>query len=457
MVVALAIPPAAAQTATGNIRGTVVDASEAVVANVAITLSNASTGLRRRVMTNDRGDFDAPFMPPGEYQISAELTGFQRKVVTGISLQVDQTAVLRIVIEPGAVTQTIEVTSAAPLLDAQTSSLGQIIENKRIVDLPLNGRNPFMLGLLAGGTTPFKGLNTNIPFIAGGGRHSGNDILLDGVDDNIRNFGGDVGRNGISYIPSVDAVQEFKVKTNNFAAEYGRSSGYTVNATIKSGSNELHASLFEFLRNDKLDANNFVSNFVGQRRAPFRQNQYGATLGGPLRLPRYNGRNRTFFFVDYEGTQIRSAAGSSLSDVAPASFRRGDFSSSARKIYDPLSRTLGPTGVVTAELFPNNVLPPSRLDSAILKYQDLMPAPNVSGPESTSRNFFSVSPRGTDRHQGDLKIDHRLFKDNNLMARFSMAQQYRPIQGSYIFSPREEVFHTRNAALSDTHIFSPTV
>ena len=200
--------PVYCQVAAGNIRGTIVDSTEGVIPKVTVTLVNVSTGQRRVVMTNEQGDFNAPSMPLGGYQVTAEIAGFQRKVLTGVNLQVDQTATLRIVLETGAVTQTIEVQSAAPLLDAQTSSLGQVIENKRIVDLPLNGRNPFALGLLAGGTTPFKGLNTNIPFIAGGGRHSANDILLDGVDNNIRNFGGDVGRNGVAYTPSVEAVQE---------------------------------------------------------------------------------------------------------------------------------------------------------------------------------------------------------------------------------------------------------
>src|SRR5262249_13034987 len=157
-----------------------------------------------------------------------------------------------------------EVTSFAPLLESQTSSIGQVIENKRIVELPLNGRNPFALGLLAGGTTPFYGLTTNLPFIGGCGRPSANDILLDGVDYYLRDFAGSVGRRGVSYTPSVDAVEEFKVKTNNFGAEYGRSAGYTMNATIKSGGNQVHGTAFEFLRNDKLDANNFVSNFAGR-------------------------------------------------------------------------------------------------------------------------------------------------------------------------------------------------
>jgi hypothetical protein len=288
--------------------------------------------------------------------------------------------------------QSIEVTTAAPLLDAQTSSLGQVIENKRILELPLNGRNPFGLGLLAGGTTPFYGLTTNLPFVAGGGRFSANDILIDGVDNNIRSFAGSVGRNGISYIPSVDAVEEFKVKTNNLSAEYGRSAGYTVSATIRSGTNRYHGSLFEFLRNDQLDANNFVSNFSGKPRAKFRQNQFGGTIGGPVRFPYYRGRDRTFFFFDYQGTEIRQAAGSSLSDVAPASWRTGNFASDPSIIYDPLTRVLNSSGTVTSNPFPNNVIPQNRLDPTILKYLTLMPLANVGSVESTSRNFIATSP-----------------------------------------------------------------
>src|SRR5262249_21292739 len=191
--------------------------------------------------------------------------------------------------------------------------------------------------------------------------HSANDILLDGIDDNIRNFAGSVGRNGVSYIPSVDAVEEFKVKTNNFAAEYGRSAGYTMNATIRAGGNQVHGAALEFLRNDKLDANNFVSNFAGQRKSKFRQNQFGGTLGGPVILPRYNGHDRTFFFADFQGTRIRQAAGSSLADVAPVAFRGGDFSSSPRLIFDPLSRQLNARGVVTADPLPGNIVPQSRM------------------------------------------------------------------------------------------------
>src|SRR5437016_9712889 len=179
-----------AQVATGNIRGSVSDSTGGVLPNCSVTITHTSTGLVRKVVTNEQGDFNAPSLPVGEYRIAVGLTGFQTKILTGLTLQVDQTAIVPVVLEPGAVSQTLEVTASAPVLDSQTSSLGQVIENKRIVDLPLNGRNPFQLGVLSGGAVAFQGLTTNLPILAGGGRHNANDILLDGVDDNLRNFTG---------------------------------------------------------------------------------------------------------------------------------------------------------------------------------------------------------------------------------------------------------------------------
>lgn len=446
-----------AQSATGNIRGTVSDTSGGVLPNCSVTVTHVNTGLQRVVATNGQGDFNVPSVPVGEYKISIGLAGFQTKTINGLVLQVDQTATVAATLEPGAVNQTVEVTAAAPVLDSQTSSVGQVIENKRIVDLPLNGRNPFQLGALSGGTVAFLGLTTNLPILAGGGRHNSNDILLDGVDDNLRSYGGKVGRAGLTFIPSVDAVEEFKVKTNNFAAEYGHAAGYTMNATIKSGTNQYHGAAYEFLRNDKLDANNFVSNYSGKPKAKFRQNQFGATLGGPLRLPHYDGHDKTFFFVDYEGLQVRQAATSSLLDLPPASFRSGNFSSISTRIYDPATRRLGANGVVTDDPFPDNVIPTNRLDATALAFQSLLPALDTGAADSVSRNYLAVSPQSTHRNQGDLKIDHRLNGKNNLMARVSISNQFVPSQGSFVYSPQEQLFNTRNAVLSDTHVFAPTV
>ena len=444
------------QVATGNLRGTVSDSTGAVLPNCAVHITNTRTGFERTVTTNEHGDFNAPSIPVGLYDVTAELTGFQKTTLAGVELQVDQTATLGIELKPGAINERVEVQAVAPLLEAQVSSLGQVVQNKQILDMPLNGRNPFALGALAGGTVQFQGLTTNLPIVAGGGRYSANDILLDGIDDNLRNYAGSVGRAGLAYTPSVDAVEEFKVKTNNFSAEYGHSAGYVMNATIKSGTNEFHGHAWEFVRNDVFDANNFVSNYAGLPKAKFRQNQFGATIGGPVRLPYYNGRDRTFFFVDYEGTQIRQAAASSLLDEPPAAFRNGDFSGAAT-IYDPAARRLGANGVVTSSPFPGNRIPTNQLDPAALKYQSLIPLPNTGAPNATSRNYLAATPSKTVRNQGDARIDQRLASNNNLMARVSVSRQTQTNQGNYIFSPSAPLFNTIHAVVGDTHLFGPNV
>jgi hypothetical protein len=455
LLVLLFAPLCGAQVATGNIRGTIVDQTQAVLPNCSVTIVNTATGFQRSVVSNERGDFNAPLVPVGVYEVTVELRGFQKKTLTGIELRVDQTAILAIELRPGTVNDSVEVNASAPLLDAQISSLGQVVENKQILDMPLNGRNPFALGTLAGGTVQFQGLTTNLPIVASGGRYNANDILLDGVDNNLRNYAGSVGRAGLAYTPSVDAVEEFKVKTNNFSAEYGHSAGYVMSATIKSGTNQYHGHLWEFLRNERLDANSFVSNFAGQPRAKYRQNQFGASAGGPVRFPFYKGRDRTFFFFDYEGTRIRQAASSSLADEPPLSFRDGDFSASSAIIYDPANRRLGPNGVVTSVPFPGNVIPKDRLDPAALKYQSLIPVPNTGSPNATSRNYLGTSPASLGRNQGDLRFDQKISASNNFMVRVSASRQTQNNAGIYIFSPTQPLFNPLNAVISDTHLFSP--
>ena len=445
-----------AQVATGNIRGTVVDSSGGVIPNCSITIVNQNTGVRRNLKTNESGDFNAPLVPVGQYSLTAEIAGFQKQELTGIVLQVDQTATYTLTLAPGTVSQTMSVEASAPLLDTQTSSVGQVIADKQILDMPLNGRNPFALGVLSGGTVQFQGLTTNLPIVAGGGRMSANDILLDGADDNLRSYNGSVGRAGITYIPSVDAVEEFKVKTSSFSAEYGHSAGYVMNATIKSGTNQFHGHAWEFLRNDKLDANNFVSNFAGRPKAAFRQNQFGATIGGPIILPYYNGRDRTFFFVDYEGTQIRQAAGSTINDLPPSVFRNGDFSSSSTLIYDPNTRRIGPNGSIVSDPFVNNIIPTNRLDHTAVKYQSLIPLPNLGSANAVARNYFTPIQQQVKHNQGDARVDHHFSDKNSLTVRTSVSRQETPNAGAFIFSPQVQLFNTINAVIADTHVFTPT-
>lgn len=450
-----------AQQSTGTIIGIVEDSSGAVVPNASVSLAHTATGDVRQVKSNERGEFNAPYMRIGEYTITAEASGFKKRVVTGIVLQVDQTASLRLALEIGAITEAVQVTGSAPLLDTATSSLGQVIENKKILELPLNGRNTFALGLLVGNTVPMTGMGSNLPFVAGGGRYASNDVLLDGIDNNTSINAGSIGRNGIAYTPSVDAVEEFKVKTNNFSAEFGRSNGAIISASLKSGSNEYRGSVWEFVRNEKFDANNFFSNAAGFSRAPFKQNQFGYTLGGPLSIPKiYNAKNKTFFFTDYEATRRRTSASSSTLDIPPLAFRAGDFSSYTPRIYDPNARRLGPTGAVISTPFPGNIIPASQLNKSAVAIANLLPAPNTGAANAQARNFVRIAPRPYDNDQFDAKVDHRLSDKNSMFARYSWASSSQPDPGSFdgfIGGGSTTVRKATSAVLSDTHLFRPTV
>src|SRR6266568_251184 len=342
--------PAKAQVATGTVSIAVTDSSGAVAPGAvapgaSVTVSNNGTGLIRSGTANERGELSVQYLPVGQYSISAQLAGFKKTTIEQVVLQVDQTASIRVTLLPGEIREIVEVKEITAALEAETSSLGQVIENKKILELPLNGRNPFALGLLSGNTTPQFGMGTNLTFIAGGGRFSANEVTLDGVDNNTVSNAGAIGRNGIAFVPSVDAVQEFKVKTSTFSAEFGHAAGAVINATIKGGTNQFHGTLFEFLRNNVLDANNFFTNAAGQPRAPFHQNQFGAAVGGPVI------HNKTFFFADYQGTRQTSASGSSITDVPPAALRGGDFSKVSTVIYDPGTRRVGPAGLVIGDPF----------------------------------------------------------------------------------------------------------
>jgi hypothetical protein len=449
-----------AQTATGNISGSVEDASGARVPNAEIRLIHSGTQQSRTVKTNERGEFLAPQLPIGEYEVRAEFIGFKRKSLVGILLRVDQTLTLPITIEPGNVSETVEVASSAPLLELETSSLGQVIENKKVLDLPLNGRNVFALGLLAGFTTEVSGMGTNQTFAAGGGRFSGNEILLDGISNNTVMNAGSSGRNSVLYTPSVDALEEFKVKTNSFSAEFGHAAGAVVSAAIKSGANSPHGTLFHFLRNHKLDANNFFSNAAARPKGAFHQNQFGGALGGPVLLPKiYSGRDRTFFFIDYQGTRQRTSATSSISDLPPLSFREGDFSSSSQRIYDPASRRIGPAGTVIADPFPNNRIPASYINAASAAIQTQIPAPNFGAAGAIARNFFNEPvARRRNQDQFDVRLDQKLSNANNLFGRVSFGNTVTPNPGSWggpLSTGSIQLQFSRHAVLNDVHIFNP--
>ena len=259
------IETTSAQSTNASVGGFVQDPSQAFIPGATVTATNTQTGVVTKAVTNESGTYNIIALLPGTYKLTAELPGFKTQVFNDIVLVVDKVLNLPVTLQPGVITESVEVTGGAPLIDTATSSLGQVIDNKKVNDLPLNGRNVWSLGLLSGNAVPVKGLNSNLPFTAGGGRYQTNDILLDGIDNNTIATAGGIGYNGINYSPSVDAVAEFKVKTNNYSAEFGRSAGTIVSAITKSGTNSLHGDLWEFVRNNIFDANNFFSNASGVR------------------------------------------------------------------------------------------------------------------------------------------------------------------------------------------------
>ena len=449
------------QVSTGTITGYVHDTSGAVVPGASVTITRTATSERRQIVTNDQGQFTVPYLPIGEYSVTVAMTGFKSATIPNVALQVDNTVTLPIVIQAGDVKESIEVTAAAPLVDASTSSLGQVISNRNVVNLPLNGRDVWSLGLLANNAVPIKGVSSNLPFVAGGGRFQTNNIMLDGIDNNTMATAGSIGVNGINYTPSVDATAEFKVITNNYSAEFGRSAGTVVSAATKSGTNALHGDLWEFIRNDKLDANNFFSNAAGAARQPFKQNQFGFTLGGPVVLPKiYSGHGRTFFFVDYEVLRRATTASSTIENIPPLAFRTGDFSSYPYAIFNPASRRIGPKGLVISDPFPGNMIPTSQLNQGALATLKLLPTPNYGSPGAQANNYLNIASKPFDSDQYDVRIDHQFSEKNSMFGRFSRALQSSVNPGNFsgfLGGGTNNINNSINSILNDVHIFTPNV
>ena len=450
-----------AQVSSGTISGTTIDPAGAVVVGAKITLRHAATGEIRNLTSGDRGDFSSPFLRVGDYSLTVSATGFKTKIISPLTIRVDQTVSIPVALELGAMSESIQVDASTPLLDSVTSSLGQVIENKKIVELPLNGRNAFALGLLAGNTIPMSGMGTNLPFVAGGGRFSTNDVMLDGIDNNTSVNSNAIGRNGINYTPSVDAVQEFKVKTNNYSAEFGRSAGAIISATVKSGGNDFHGSAWDFLRNEKLDANNFFSNAGKVPRQPFKQNQYGFTASGPVTIPKvYSGKNRTFFFVDYEGLRRHTTASSNILDIPPDDYRVGNFSRYKPIIYDPRARRIGPTGQVISTPLPNNTLPATLINPGTAAVLAELPKTNFGLAGADSRNFIRIASNPFSNDQYDIKLDQRLGNKDSIFGRFSRSMATDPNPGNFdgfLGGGGENIRNAINSVLNHTHIFSPNI
>ncbi|MDQ3214405.1 MAG: carboxypeptidase-like regulatory domain-containing protein, partial [Acidobacteriota bacterium] len=407
---------ATAQQDTATLTGTVKDPSGATVARATVIVTNIGTNISVKTETDETGFYTAPSLRAGEYSVTAESAGFSKVVRTGVTLQVAQVARIDVTLQPGAVSETVEVVGATSLLDTETSSRGLVIDQKKIVELPLNGRDYNQLALLSPGVLPgtprlssvnFKGvLNVN------GNRTFNNVFLLDGVD-NISYSNSFRGENVQLVQPSIEALQEFKIQTNAYSAEYGRSSGAVVNATIKSGTNKVRGSVYEFLRNDSLDASNFFSNALGTPKPKRERNQFGVAVGGPLV------KNRTFWFGDYEG--LRDHEGIPRVRLVPTAAEKAGLFSSV--VVDPFQ--------AGRPAFSQNgqgqwVIPASRWDPVGAAIVALIPDANAS---AGGQPIYASTPiTDTRQDQFDVRIDHLFAPNFTMFGRYSFVDTltFRP-------------------------------
>ena len=427
-----------------QILGFVEDGTGAAVPGVTITATHLATGQTRTVVTGESGTYVFPLMTPGEYTLRAELEGFKTDLRTGLILQLNQKARVDFQLQVGALTESIEVSARGVILNTDDATLGNVVEQQRITELPLNGRNfanlagltPGVIKGISSNTNQYGRRDTAIAVSANGMRENQGQVLYDGVSTawNINN--------ATFFKASIEAIQEFKVHAGTYSAEYGHNAGAQVEIQTRPGGNQLHGALFEYLRNDNLDARNYFRPSPLEKDV-LQRNQFGFVLSGPVLIPKiYDGRDKTFWMVNYEGQREKQEA-ASVASVVPEPFRRGDFSSLNAPLEDPLG------GV-----FPNNQIPSDRVSPISLLYLETQPLPNQTG---IAANLAGVEQQVNDTNQVFARGDHNIGDNDRLFIRvatFNYSFPTIPIDG---FSTLASRIKARNAVLSETHIFSPTV
>lgn len=479
-----------AQKDAGAIAGIVKDATGALVAGAKVTITDADRGTNFITTTNEQGAYLASPLKIGHYNVTIERSGFKKITLGPVTVDVQARPELDVTLRVGSIAETLTVTTEGPQLETETSELGQVVDSHRATTLPLNGRNYAQLAQLGAGIAPSEPgsrVSASYGFSANGARALQNNFLLDGVDNNA-NLGDVLNETAFVIQPSVDAIAEFKVQTNSYSAEFGRGNGAILNAIIKSGTNQLHGDVYEFLRNEKLDARNAFDAFG---RQPYQQNQFGLTLGGPIV------KNRTFFFADYEGLRIRQAI-PHLSFIPTPAQISGDFSAqltnTAVMAVDPSTglptnqpaldcsgnptfqgeifntrltqqSSLNPNGLcgvlINGSAPPTNIFPSGLIDPVAARLAALFPPPNAN---IAGNNFLSDPKRRETRNNFDLRIDHKVGRQDDFFGRFSYEDQPSSIpapfnnalDGGGFFDGIEENSY-RSIALSESHLFSPTL
>lgn len=482
---------ATAQKDTGGITGIVTDPSGAVVIGAKVSITDVDRGTTLTTTTNAEGEYVASPLKVGRYSVTVEKAGFQKAVLGPVKVDVQALPAVNAQLRVGSISETVTITTQGPQLETETSELGQVQDSHTIETLPLNGRNYAQLALLGAGVGPAEPgsrVETSYGFSSNGARSLQNNFQLDGIDNNSDL--GDV-LNGSAYViqPSVDAIAEFKVQTNAYSAEFGRGNGAVMNAVIKSGTNHFHGDAYEFLRNDALDARNAFDAFG---RQPYKQNQFGATFGGPII------KDKTFFFGDYEGLRIRQALPQLILVPTPAEIG-GDFSPFLTtnpamavdlngKTTNKVARDCNGHPTYMGEIFntrltqvsglnpdgycgvpigvdaagnPTNMFPKGLIDPLAARLSALFPTPNVN---INGSNFLAEPRRSTSQNNFDIRIDHTISNRDNLFGRFSYEDQpsfipspfHNALDGGAFQDGYQEDSY-RSAAISETHTFSQSM
>jgi len=437
-VLLLATLPLSGQNIAGTIVGTIRDISGGAVVGAAVTVTNEATNIAFKTQTNETGDYVAPNLAPGSYTVTAEFAGFKQGILRGVRLLATRTVRVDLALEPGTVTETIEVQAAAPVVNSENATIGNILEAHVITAIPLNGRTLDRLIRISAGVTTDSASN---PRVAGSAYWGGIQFNVDGVTYNDTGNGGGVYsyRHGLSPLPSVDAISEFKMDSNNQKAEFEGSVSATV--VTKSGTNELHGSLLWFNRNKEYAAKNFFA--TGLPKPPYNRNEFGYTVGGPI------AKNRTFFFHSYEGLRERNPRTVTLSVATPA-MRAGDFSG-LPVVLDPLN----------LQPFPNNQIPAARVDPRSKALIDWVELPNQAGtgPAGTLNNYVVNIPNIADINRYGVRIDHRFSDQDAIWVNLNhskgypyfVAQAYPPRYGSWANGG----YSTQSANITYMRNFSP--
>ena len=461
---------ASAQDPRGIILGRVTDASASPLANAAIKITNTATGLTVTTTSNETGDYRAPYLNPGTYNVEIEAPGFSKMIRSSVQVRTTETVTLDIEMKVGQVSESVEVKAETPLLNAADVSLGQVIDQRRIEELPLFAGNAMDLVHLAPGTV--NGTNLRLrkaPFNAApssfgtnGTGNNNNDFTIDGVV----NVYSDGTAPRVAFSPPQTSIAEFKVQTAAFDASAGFSLGSNVNVTTKSGSNALHGEFHEWFRHSKLDAPTIFQNRTGQKLPLYQDNRFGGSAGGPLSIPKvYSGKNRTFWFYAIEANLFGDPNGAAVVTVPTAEMRRGDLSPLLRlnannQVYDPFSTTAVAGGRFQRAPIPGNIIPPSRLDPVGQKLLEAFPLPNQAGTSDFRQNFF-LATKALETYWTNIgRVDHAFSENHRIFVR--MHRDYWQEDKSRFFGndkPSGVILNriNRGAAFDDVYVINPSL